>query len=171
MPSFEFPPFVYLERLLTLVAEDAPALLPGCRWLVLGPELGNLVLPEPQPTADEMADLMRLLQRRALDLLPLSRELIEVSDHGEAALLEICVDRLLLSSSWEHPTQVLERPRPDFTKLLGACEARLKRSRKPERAAIEAMTAKVERAVRIQKSAAERRQRMQRGRQRRKPDR
>ena len=44
--------------------------------------------------------------------------MIEESDHGEAALLEICVDRLLRSPDWEHPTQVLERPRPDFKKLL-----------------------------------------------------
>jgi len=94
-----------------------------------------------------------------------------VSDHGEAALLEICVDQLLQSPDWEHPTQVLERPRPDFKKLLETCEARLERSGEQGRAEAEAMTAKVERAVRIEASADERRQRMRRGRRRRKPDR
>ena len=164
MPILELPSFDRLERLFAVVAAEAPELLPACRSLVLGPRLGALVLPEPPPGGEELASLLRLLRRQAPELLALGRELVETADAGETALIELCVDKLLQSSDWQHPTQVLERPRPDFEKLLAACRARRKRLRGRRRVEIEAMIEKVERAVRIEAAARQRRQRQRRRR-------
>ncbi len=166
MPFHRIPPHEVVDRLFALVGAESPGLLPACRWLLLGPRLAALVLPETRPSAAELTSLLRLLRDRDRSLLPLGRELVQLSEHGEAALLELCVDRLLEHSNWEHPTQVLEQPRPDFGKLLKICQARLRRSRGDNRGQVAAVTAKVERAARIADSARERRRRMREGRRR-----
>ena len=160
MLILELPPFQRLERLLDLVANEAPALLPGCRRLVLGPRLGSLVLPEIEPSTSELTALLRMLENRAPELLPLGRQLVRSSDDGETAFLELCVDRLLARADWEHPTQVLDRPRPNLERLLEVCRARQLRSGGSEHARIGTVVTKVERAARIAEGAARRRQRM-----------
>ena len=154
------PSLKVLKRLLYLVQSENPQLLPAFRWIALGPELAEIALNGSEPSADDLAAILRLLQEKARDLLPLGRELMRDSTHGEAAELQLCVDQLLEHSNWEHPTEVLDRPRPDLGKLLAACQTRLKRSRGKKRAQVEAMVAKVERAVRIAEIARKRRERM-----------
>ncbi len=156
MPFHRVPPFNTLDRLFALVKTEDPGLLPVIRWLLLGPRLATLVLPEiPPPSASELLDLLRLLRAREPSLSPVGEELIRSSRHGEEAWLEICVDRLLEHSDWEHPTQVLERPRPDFGKLLQTCLARREASQEDDRLAY--VIDRVERAARIADEARQRR--------------
>lgn len=164
MPLLEFPAFVLLERLLSRVESEDPDLLPVCRWLMLGPLLGKLILPESEPSAADLTSLLRLLRDQEPPLLAFGEDLARASEHREAAWLELCVDRLLEQDDWQHPTQVLERPRPDPDKLLGACQARLKQTGEPLRERVEAVTVKVERAARIEAAARETRERMRRRR-------
>ena len=163
MPILELPSFKSLERLVTLIRNEKPELLATCRHLVLGPGLSSLLLEEPaEPEAVELASFLRLLRRHALDLLPLGRELVAGSDAAEQAFAELAVDELLRSSTWEHPTQILDRPRPELEALLRACQARRKRARGQRRAEIDEAIFKVDRAVRIESSARKRRQRLHR---------
>ncbi|MEE8523807.1 MAG: hypothetical protein V3T72_07725 [Thermoanaerobaculia bacterium] len=157
MPTLVVPRFELLERLFSLIAEENEALLPGCRWLVLGPKLGAIVAAEEAPTLDELTALLRLLRRQTPDLQSLGGTLARNSEHGEDAVVELAVDRLLESSDWEHPTQMLERPRPDFGKLFAACRRRLAGAGPNERIEVTSVTAKVERAARIEESARARR--------------
>jgi hypothetical protein len=164
MQTLQIPSFTDLERLLTLVEAEQPALLPACRWLVLGPELGRRILPGIDPSAAELTSLLRLLRDREPPLLPLGDELARVSDRGDAARVELCVDQLLEHDGWEHPNQVLDRPRPPLDKLLAACQARSERTGEDERRHVEAVSGRVERAVRIAEAARKKRERMQRRR-------
>lgn len=166
MPTLEVPRFELLRRLFSLVAEESEALLPGCRWLVLGPRLGAIVAPDDVPTLDDLTALLRLLRDQTPDLQSLGRALAQNSEHGEDAFVELAVDQLLESSNWEHPTQQLERPRPAFAKILAVCHRRLAAAGKDEVWEIAAVTDKMERAVRIEESARARRERMRRGRRR-----
>ncbi len=164
MPLLEIPAFVLLEHLLSRVESADPGLLPVCRWLALGPQLGKLILPESEPSAADLTSLLRLLRDKEPPLLAFGEDLARASEHREAAWLELCVDRLLEQDGWQHPTQVLERPRPDLDHLLGTCRARLNQSAEPLRERIQAVTFKVERAARIDAAAREKRERMKRRR-------
>lgn len=165
MPTLEIPSYELLEQLFRLVAEEEESLLEGCRWLVLGKQLATVLgLPGEAPDPDQLISLLRLLRRRAPDLEPLGRKLACSSEHCEDVLVEIAVDQLLECTDWEHPTQVLERPVPDFQKLFEASRRRLEKAAEGERAAVASMCSKVERAWRIAESARVRRERMQRGR-------
>ncbi|MEE8524622.1 MAG: hypothetical protein V3T72_11880 [Thermoanaerobaculia bacterium] len=73
---------------------------------------------------------------------------------------------MLEHEAWHHPTQVLERPRPDFDKLLAACQARLERTREEHRSLVGRVTVKVERAARIAEGARKKREKMRRRRER-----
>ena len=78
-------------------------------------------------------------------------------------LLELHLDRLVAQDGWEHPSQVLERPRPELDALLAACEQRIRhkpRSLPPEHARrLELVRTKLERAQRISQRARQRRMR------------
>jgi len=166
MPALEVPRYELLERLLSLVAAENAALLPGCRWLVLGPKLAAIVAPDEAPTLDDLTALLRLLRRQTPDLQSLGRTLAGNSEHGEAAYVEICVDRLLEVPGWHHPTQVLERPRPDFRQLLEASRARSKAPGGSGLAELGSVVARLEKAVSIAEDARARRERMRRDRKR-----
>jgi len=166
MPTLEIPRYEELERLFAVVAEEGAELLPGCRWLVLGPQLGAIVAPHEAPALDQLVALLRLLRRREPELEELGRELAGNSEHGEAAYVEICVDRLLEVPGWHHPTQVLERPRPDFRQLLEASRARSKAPGGSGLAELGSVVARLEKAVSIAEDARARRERMRRDRKR-----
>jgi hypothetical protein len=165
MPTLEIPPSELLERLFRLVAEEDETLLEECRWLVLGAKLAAAVaLPGKAPDLGQLVSLLRLLRHRAPALEPLGRKLAGNSQHCEDALVEIAVDQLLEHADWEHPTQVLERPLPDFHKLFIASRSRVEDAGDGERSAVESMSSKMERAWRIAEGARVRRERMQGGR-------
>ncbi len=166
MPTLRIPPYPQLEQLFALVAEEDAELLPACRWLVLGSRLGTIMIAAEEPTLDEFVAVLRLLRRRAPELDELSRILVDHSEHGREAYVEVCVDRLLESKDWKHPTMVLERPRPEFRKLLDAARARRKRARGKKRAEIERAIDRLEIAVTVADDARERRERIRRGRRR-----
>ena len=71
-------------------------------------------------------------------------------------LLELQLDRLLEVDGWEHPTQVLERPRPSLEDLLEICEERLLREPSGNPRLLH-VREKLERAQKIAARARERR--------------
>ncbi len=170
MPRIEIPSTALLQQLFALLSAEHPDLIPTCRWLLLGPELAPIVLPQVEgPTPDDLVTLLRLLRDDAEDFFEIGKTLAHNSEHEQEAIAELCVDQLMEYSNWEHPTQILERPRPDFGQLLAAAQARLKNASDSERDAVATMTAKVERAARIAESARVRREMMRRGRRRKRP--
>lgn len=89
--------------------------------------------------------------RRMLDLVdPQTRVMTAFYELYEAA-------------GWNHPSEVLERPRPSYHLLLRMCEIYVGNARGAERRRLEAMRDKLARAVRIIDDAREqRRKRRQR---------
>ncbi len=159
MPTLELPPYGELKHLFDVVAEEEAELLPGCRWLILGPRLAAIVAPDEAPSAGQLITLLRLLRRQAPELEALGRALVYHSEHGEQADVEACVDKLLEVPNWQHPSQVLPRPRPDFRKLLEASRARSEGS-DTDLADFDAMIERLEVAVQVAESARVRRERM-----------
>jgi hypothetical protein len=168
MPDLKLPALGLFENLLARVEAERPELLPVCRRLVLGPDLGRLILPGAAPSAADLVALLRLLRDREPSLLPLGEDLTRSSEHHEAAQVELCVDLLIAheDQDWQHPSLVLDRPRPALDKLLDGCRARLQATPEPLRDRVHAVIDKVERAARIAASARERRERMDRRRRR-----
>lgn len=79
-------------------------------------------------------------------------------------ILELQLDRLVESESWEHPIQVLERPRPSLEDLIRVCDERIERSAaEGARARLVVVREKIERALRIADSARRRRNRRKKG--------
>ncbi len=79
-------------------------------------------------------------------------------------LLELQLDRLVETDSWEHPIQVLERPRPSLADLLRVCDERIERSEaEGKRARLIVVREKIDRALRIADSARRRRTRRRKG--------
>ena len=157
-----------LSVLFDLLGREAPELIPICRWLIVGPELSAAILAEHcrPPTAAELTTLVRLLEHRAPDLVASGLWLVEVSEHTEAVQVELQLDRLIAADidAWEYPTQALDRPLPDFERMLAALILRRQRARGAKREHLERVEAKLERAVRISESARRRRQRMRKQR-------
>jgi hypothetical protein len=165
MPTLEIPSLTVLAKLFARVEADQPGLLPACRWLVLRPELGRMVLPGTEPSAADLTALLRLLQDEEPRLAALGERLASASEDFEQAYAELCLDRLLEHEDWHHPTQVLDPPRPAFDKLLAACRARLERSPEgADRNHAASVAVKLERAVRISESARRKREPMGRSR-------
>jgi len=167
MPTLKLPRYQLLRRLFDLVAEAGGALLPCCRWLVHGPGLAAILGPDEPPTLEQVTALLRLLRSQAPELLETGLALVRKSEHGDDAYVEICVDLLLETPDWQHPTQVLEPPRPDFPRLLEASLARRRPSHVSSSTELDAVIEKLERAVRIAENARKRRARMDRGPRRR----
>ncbi len=158
-------PQTLLRRWFGLV-RDRPDDLAASRYLVLGPQLAGL-LELPEPSAAAVADLLRTLRDRDLSVLAHARKLARDSSPGRAALLELRVDELVGATyEWHHPSQVLERPRPEYRELLPICERRHQEAGDDEREHLHAVTRKVARAARIDEEARLRRERLRRGRRR-----
>jgi hypothetical protein len=163
-----------LEILLEFLSREAPRLRPVCRWLAVAAELGDertavLLAGHARPgTAAELTGFLRLLQRQEPDLVPVGQWLAEHSEHQEEVHVELQLDLLIAADvdAWEHPTQVLERPRPDFGKMLASCGIRRQSAGGAEADHLAKVEAKLERAVKIAESARQRRERMRRGRKR-----
>jgi hypothetical protein len=100
-----------LRRWFDLV-QDRPDRLTSSHFLVLGPELSE-ILKLATPSALSLTDLLRTLREHEPDVLAFAQDLARHSSPGREALLEIAVDELLDAAyEWRHPSQVLDRPRP-----------------------------------------------------------
>ena len=170
-PPHDYMPYELLaslsriRQLITAVPAEDTELLSTLRQLILGPTLSALLLRDEPPETLEIADLLRALRARR-DLLPLARELALEFDTGDDAIVELAVDELLAANcAWEHPTEVLERhERPPYDQLFAACERRVESCEDVD--TLRAVLEKVGRALRIDREAAERRQRLRRSRKR-----
>ncbi len=154
-----------LRRWFGLV-RDRSDHLASSRYLVLGPELARL-LELPEPSAAAVAELLRDLRDRDPEVLAYARYLARNFSPGREALLELRVDELVDATyEWHHPSQVLERPRPENRELLPICERRHQETGDDEREHVDTVTRKVARAARIDAEARLRRERLRRGRRR-----
>jgi hypothetical protein len=166
-PAAAFQPTIppsILRRWLGFV-QDRPDLLSSSRYLVLGPELTE-ILALPEPSAAALTDLLRTLRDHEPEALAYAHGLARHSPQGREAILELAVDELLDADfDWQHPSQVLERPRPEYRELVPVCEKRQDEAGDDERGRVDEVTRKVAKAARISEEARRNRER-RRGRQR-----
>ena len=159
-----------MPSLLALLRQQAPELLPACRFLILGPYLAGAMLSEHSrpPTVRELIALKRVVERHGPTLSGLLASLLEASGRLPAVRAEIQLDRLLEldPSLWSHPSQVQGRPFSDGSELLEACRLRLAEAPEEEQSRLEVVEEKLARAVAIEDKARERRRRRE-GRNRR----
>jgi hypothetical protein len=152
-----------LRRWFDLV-QDRPDRIAASLYLVLGPELAE-ILKVPTPSAVSLTDLLRTLRAHEPDVLAYAQDLARHSSPGREALLEIAVDELLDATfEWQHPSQVLERPRPEYRDLVPVCETRHREATGSERGHVHAVMQKVATAARIAEEARRNRERLRRGR-------
>ncbi|MEE8522555.1 MAG: hypothetical protein V3T72_01385 [Thermoanaerobaculia bacterium] len=152
MDTLTLPPRKIVEKWFALLPEERPELLLPSQYLMLGVELSELLhLPPPAP--EPLADLLRLLRDHAPGLLGYARLLAEESPLGRHAVLELAVDILVAADGWQHPSQVLARPRPPYRELVPLCRERLRRAADAARPHLGEVTVKVETAARIEQEA------------------
>ena len=160
------PPALHIDRaIFSFVTRSAPDLLPVCRWLRFGPHLSAVTLREVtrQPTFAELTRLLRLFEAEKPLLTHFVCQLVEASPLAEPAWHEILVDRLLeCREEWQHPSEILGPPRPDYSKLYGTCVRRRRDVERQARPLLDEITAKVARAARISTAAKVKRQRRRR---------
>ncbi len=151
----------HAAALLEHVAEADPELLPACRWLVLGRRLAPRILGQVgrAPATGELVRLLHLVDSQAPEVKALARSMIAASGQGAEAEIEFGLDRLAAApeARWTHPTQVLSRPCPDFRALLAGCASRLVAAKGDQRAKLQSVKRKLERAVSIDARASRRR--------------
>ena len=150
----------HFRLLLEQVASLAPELLPTCRWLACGPGMAPLILGDDaaQPSADDLARLAALLEAAPPEAAAGGRALLAAHSDGLAEI-DVAVERLVDAATWAHPTEVLGRPCPDLTQLLNACNSRLEKENGDRRHQLETAHLKLERAVRLEAKARQRRDR------------
>lgn len=130
---------LYAGRLLDFLAFNVPGLVP--------------TVDRVQLALDDIFD----------ELLALPASFPESLGRDRAwtrADLERAVDQLVDATGWEHPSQVLERPRPGYRTLLALCEVRLEDPEAPGRSRLAEVCDKLARTVRIADEAKERRRKM-----------
>lgn len=148
------------------LVRDRPDHLATSRYLVLGPQIAAL-LELPEPSAATMTDLLRTLRGHDLSVLAHVQTLARDSSPGREALLELRVDELVdATHEWHHPSQVLDRPRPEYRELLPICERRCQEAGDGDREHVLDVTRKVAKAARISEEARLRRERLRSGRRR-----
>lgn len=100
----------------------------------------------------------------AAGLVAQSRDLLS---HALMALdVDGALDRLISVSRWEHPAEVLDRPRPSYGALLQACDERLPGAEGDRRERLEEARFKIARARRVEEAARRRRRQARRERRR-----
>jgi hypothetical protein len=131
--------------------------------------LGRETLEAARAGLMEIQHLLRLAERSLAEANPRAvqdttqaqGDIAQAVRRMSNVLLELHLDRLVAVEGWEHPSQVLERPRPELDALLTACEQRIRKKPRglpPEQTRrLELVRNKLERAQRIAKSARQRR--------------
>jgi hypothetical protein len=133
---------VFAGRLLDFLAFNVPEIVPA--------------IDRAQLALDTVFDALHALPESFPDSLSQDRAWTR-SD------LERALDQLVESAGWEHPSQALERPRPDYRTLLALCEVRLEDPEVPGRDRVVDVRDKLERSVRIADEARERLEKMMSG--------
>ncbi len=158
-----------LKDLFAFLARQRRDYRPICRWLVLGPEMAQLLRPRvedaPCPRLDELLDLLRLVDTKRPSLRPAVTWLAAASEHFEALRHHLQLDVLLSldADSWTHPIQVLPKPRCANIELLQACRLRRRNAEgddtdSDEAARLASVEAKLVKAVVIDERARRRRE-------------
>lgn len=160
-----------LPALLEHVAAEAPDLLATCRWFACGPSMAPLILGEEarRPPVTEVTRLAALLEAAPPEVKAAGRGLIAPYERFLAEL-DVSLERLIdAGAAWSHPIQVLGRPCPDFSQLLAACHERIASEQDrlvgehaDRRRHLETVRQKLERAVRVEARARQRRQKRRR---------
>ncbi len=150
-----------LRSLFNFLEDQPRDFRPICRWLVLGPEMAKIVLPDfaHAPTLDEVLDLVRWIEERAPELRSTVAWLVAASPHAAVLQRELQLDFLLQvdAGSWTHPVQVLPKPRSSNEDLLEACRQRRRKAEGEARDRLAGVEAKLLRAKQIDDRARRRR--------------
>lgn len=133
----------------------------------LAPEtVGRETLEASRGSLAHILELLELAERSLLPCRPAAADQTAlVRSEVERVLwmlsrlvLELHLDRLLETDGWEHPTQVLERPRPNLDELLSVCQGRIEKTQDPLwQQRLRTIQEKLERAQRIEVKARRRR--------------
>jgi hypothetical protein len=166
--TLTLPQIDVLERWFGLVPSQRTDLLEAGHFLLVGPGLAQ-TLQLPQPSYDALLEHARLVRDNAPELLGDLRPILQDSGDGRDVLLDLAVDELLAApaDAWEHPSQVLERPRPAYADLVPFSERRLASFEGAKLDHANVVHGKLEKAAAIAESARRRREIMARGRRRR----
>lgn len=149
-------PFLALLEHVTAVA---PELLTACRWLTCGPRVAPLILgKDTRPTNAEMSRLIGVFHTAPPAAFDAGHLLLTAYSRFFAEV-EVALGCLIAAdeNAWSHPTQILGRPCADFAQLLATCRQRLETATGTERQRLKTIATKLERAVRIEARARQRR--------------
>jgi len=125
-----FPPIDLLSALFHFLKDRAPDLWASCRWLLLGPQLSEILLPEGsrKPTAKDLRHLKALLRTHAAELVPLGEWLsarVSPIDPQRARRAAEQIDELLVTTrEWSHPASIVH-PFAGTAALAQECKLRL----------------------------------------------
>jgi hypothetical protein len=135
---------VFAGRLLDFLAFNVPGITPA--------------IDRTQLSLDAVFDELHALPESFPDSLSRDRA-------WTRADLDRALDQLVETAGWEHPSQVLDRPRPGYRTLLALCEVRIEDSEAPSRDRLTEVRDKLERSVRIADEARQRLEKMTTGAQ------
>lgn len=160
------------ERAVDLLArcEEGPAHASAiCKRLLFGPELYRCLNNDhdEEPGVEQIVTWLRWLRDEDSRLFSWGAAAARLDHRGTEILVELHLDELLTADEWSHPSQVLVRPRPPLSRLLGACVARIEMQGKAatdegtsnggSRTQLLEAQEKLERAIRIEETARKRR--------------
>lgn len=157
------PSKTQMQHLLTFLEEQPVDFRPAVRWLMLGRHMAESLMSEfvQEPDLDQLLQLMRLVKDQEPDLIDTATLLAASSPHAEALHVEVQLDMLVERNpdTWNHPVQILRRPRSPYGVLLAACRRRLKRSSSDDSVEfLKTAESKLLRAVELEEQARRRRQ-------------
>ena len=159
------PSRAQMKRLLGLLEKQANDLVPTCRWLIVGRHLAETLDSDfcREPSLDQLLQLMRWAKDQDPALIDSATLLAAASPHAEELHIEVQLDALVDPDpdAWNHPVQILARPRQPYPVLLAACRRRLGRAKdKGLKERLRTVEKKLRRTIELEEKARRRRQRM-----------
>lgn len=156
------PSKVQMQRLLEALEGQASDLIPTCRWLIVGRHLADVLGSDisPEPDLDQLLKFMRWVQHQEPQLIDTATLLAATSPLAEQLHIEVQLDALAARNpiAWNHPVQVLARPRSPYGVLLAACRRRLDVAALEDQERLLSVAGKLERAIELEERARRRRQ-------------
>lgn len=151
-----------MQRLLSFLEDQTTDFRPAVRWLMLGRTMAESLMSDfvREPDLDQLLGLMRLIKNEEPELIDTVTLLAASSPHAEQLRIEVQLDFLVDRDpgAWNHPVQILLRPRSPYGVLLTACRGRLERSDADSAERLRSVESKLRRAVELEERARRRRQ-------------
>ena len=156
------PSKTQMKRLLTFLEDQSTDLRPAVRWLMLGRSMSESLMSEfvQEPDLDQLVQLTRLVKDQEPDLIDTVTLLSASSPLAEQLHVEVQLDALVDRDpqTWNHPVQILMRPRSPYGVLLAACQRRLQKAERGSTEILRTVERKLRRALELEEKARRRRQ-------------